>query len=384
MGIRNRDEQRRQAGCIAARNAAGTVRQNEFHAIETELAGHAAFGDARRILDRRRAFALLSLKKAASRASPSVQAFCKELCDERHRPAADAILADPVMLADIDALPSAIRRGDESRVAETEELCATMLRRMRTGTSDFPTAAGCPLRIHPPGASFAIALWDPDVPASIFKRRVEAAFHASCPKASLRRPEPAFVDAIERGCALLALVLPELCASVLAHVCLIGVVDSGRWSSSTAFCIVSTFFIRLEHSRPPWKIAETLLHEALHCKLGDIVRTRSIFSREYAGFPKIRAVWRENQTWHPSRAFSAFHVYVHLALFFARVEHMETAVAGAFGAMPASFRRGFQTALERAEYLRRAINDIGLLLTRDGRLMFAWLSQMLQRLSAAA
>ena len=365
----------------------GPVRQNELPAIETELAGHAAFGDARRILDRCRTFTLLRLE-TASRDQPSVQALCKQLRDERHRPAADAILADPVTLIGIDPLPPAIRRGDESRVAEIEELCAAVLRRLRDGTSDLPTAAGCPLSIHPHGASSAIALWDPDAPASMFKRRFESAFHASFPKASLRRPEPALVDAVERGCALLALGLPELAASVLAHVRLIGVVDSPKWVNSTTYSIVSTFFIKLEHSRTLWEIAEALLHEALHCKLGDIARTRSIFLREHflrghAGFPKIRAAWRENQPdWRPVRAFSAFHVYVHLALFFARVEQVETASAGAFGATPASFRDGFRTALERADHLRRAINAAGLPLGSDGRSMFAWLSQTLQRLSA--
>ena len=366
--------------------ATGPVRQNELHAIETELAGHAAFGDARRTLDRCRTFALLSLE-AASRDRPSVQALCKELRDERHRPVANAILADPVMLTGIDALLPAIRRGDESRVAEIEETCAAALRRLRDGALGLPTAAECPLSIHPRGASSAIALWDPDVPASMFKQRFESAFYGRVADASLRRPEPALVDAIERGCDLLALVLPELAASALAHVRLIGVMDSEKWASIVILSIASTLFIWLE--RTPWEIAASLLHEALHCKLGDIARTRSIFSRKHASSPKIRAVWRENQPeldadWRPTRAFAAFHVYVHLALFFARVEHMETASAGALGAMPASFRSGFRTALKRADHLRRAINDAGLPLGSDGRLMFAWLSQALQRLSAAS
>ena len=367
----------------------GSVCQDELRAIETELAGHRAFGDARRILDRRRAFALLRLE-AASRDRPPVQALCKELRGGRHRRATADILADPVVLADIEDLPEAHRRGDESRPPEIEELCAAVQRRLRDGTSGLPTAAGCLFRAHPRGASSAIALWDPDAPASIFKRRFESAFDTRIAKRypmSLRRPEPAFADAVERGCDLLALVLPELAASALAHLRLIGVISSETVISCVSPFIASTAFVRPTPSRTPWEMAEMLLHEALHCKLGDLARTRTAFRWEGDGLTTIRPVWRRNQPgadWPPARAFSAFHVYVHLALFFARVERLETPAAGAFGAMPASFRRGFRTALERADHLRRALRTAGRPVDSDDRSMFAWLSQTLQRLSAAA
>ena len=45
------------------------------------------------------------------------------------------------------------------------------------------------------------------------------------------------------------------------------------------------------------------------------------------------------------RAFSTFHVYVHLALFFERVEQMETASAGALEATPAAFRGSIKPPL---------------------------------------
>ena len=76
----------------------GSARQDELRAIETELAGHATFGDARRILDRRRAFALLRLE-TAFRDRPPVRSLCKQLRDERHRKAAADVFADPPALA---------------------------------------------------------------------------------------------------------------------------------------------------------------------------------------------------------------------------------------------------------------------------------------------
>ena len=364
----------------------GPARQDELHAIETELAGHATFGDARRILDRRRAFALLRLE-AAFRDRFPVRALCKELRDGRHRRAAAGVFADPVVLADIEGLPETSRRADESRGAEIEELCAAVQRRLRDGASGLPTAAGCLLSVHPRGTSSVITLWSPDAPESIFKQRFESTFHANITSASLRRPEPAFADAVERGCDLLVRVLPELAASALAHLRLIGVISSKKTRSCVCHFIESTAFVRPTPSRTPWEMAEVLLHEALHCKLGHLARTRAVFRWEGDGSMTIRPVWRRSQPgadWPLRRAFSAFHVYVHLALFFARVEHLDTPSAGAFGAMPASFRRGFRTALERADHLRRALSAAGRPVGSDCRSTFAWLSRTLQRLSATA
>ena len=361
-----------------------------LRAIEAELAGHATFGDARRILDRLRAVTLMRLE-AASPNRPPVQALCKELRNGRRRSDAADVLADPVVLTGVDDLLEATRRGDASRAAEIEELCAAALRRVRDGASGLPTAAGCRLHVHPAGTSPAIALWDPDAPASIFKRRFESAFDAlfgGLGVGSLRRPEPALADAVGRGRDLLALVLPDLAASALAHLRLIGCIGGEKVNSISEISIASTTFVSSDLVRTPWETAEMLLHEALHSKLGDLADSRQIFRWDGAA-PRIQVVWRRNRSggaadWPLHRAFAAFHVYVQMALFFARVERLETSATGAFGPMPASFRRGFRTALERAGHLRRALDAAGPPLGSAGRSMFAWLSQTLQRLPAAA
>ena len=362
-----------------------------LRAIEAELAGHATFGDARRILDRLRAVTLMRLE-AASPNRPPVQALCKELRDGRRRSAAADVLADPVVLTGVHDLLEATRRGDASRAAEIEELCAAALRRVRDGASGLPTAAGCRLHVHPAGTSPAIALWNPDAPASLFKRRFESALgdasFGELGAGSLRRPDPALADAVGRGRDLLALVLPDLASSALAHLRLIGCIGGEKTMSWSFVSIASTTFVASELIRTPWEMAAILLHEALHSKLGDLVDSRPIF-RWDGGAPTIQVSWRRNRSggaadWPLNRAFAAFHVYVHLALFFARVERLETPSAGAFGPMPASFRRGFRTALERAGHLRRALDAAGPPLGSAGRSMFAWLSQTLQRLPAAA
>ena len=362
-----------------------------LRAIEAELARHPVFADAQGILDRLRTVTLSSLE-AASLDRPLIRALCRELRDGRHRRAAADVLADPAVQLGIRDLWDAIRRGDERRLHESEELFAAVLRHLRDGTPGLPTAAGSPLRVRPRGASHDIALWDPDAPSSVFKRRFESAFYNPDPDlAHFRRPCPEFAEAVERGCDLLATLLPELGASALAHLRLIRVLRAEAAVGSTYIMLASTSSFSMAQLREPWVAAEALLHEALHCKLGALVYSRNVWRRD--GGPEgirslvIRPVWRRNQSgdreeWYPSRAFAAFHVYVHLALFFACVERLEALPAGGFGAPPASFREGLRTALDRAGWLGRALDDADMPFGRDGQALFAWLREMHGKLSS--
>ena len=359
--------------------------------MEAELAGHPVFGDAQGILDRRRAFALLRLGvRFPVQDRPLIQALYRELRRGRHRQAAAGILDDPAVLLDICDLRDATRRGDECRLHESEELFAAVLRHLRDGTPGLPTATGSPLRVRPRGASHDIALWDPDAPSSVFKRRFESALYTLYNPTRIRRPCPVFVEAVERGCDLLTTLLPELGASALAHLRLIGVFCGANIGSITNDRLASTSFFSMAGMRTPWVAAETLLHEALHCKLGALVGTRNVWRKddgtEGIRSLAIRPVWRRNQSggreeWPPDRAFAAFHVYVHLALFFARAERLEALPAGGFGAPPASFREGFRTALDRAGWLGRALDAADMPFGTDGRALFAWLWEMYGKLS---
>ena len=358
--------------------------------IEAELAGHPVFGDPQGIRDRLRTVTLLPLE-AASRDRPLIRALWRELRGGRHRRAAADVLEDPAVQLGIRDLLGATRRGYECRLHESEELFAAVLRHLRDGTSGLPTAAGSPLRVRARGASHDIALWDPDAPSSVFKRRFEAAFH-NPDLTRFRRPCPVFAEAVERGCDLLVTLLPELGASALAHLRLIRVLRAeAAVDSSTHILLASTSSFSMAQMRIPWGAAEALLHEALHCKLGALACSRNVWRRD--GGPEgirslvIRPVWRRNQSgadaeWPPSRAFAAFHVYVHLALFFARIERLEALPAGGFGAPPESFREGLRTALDRAGWLGRALDDADLPFGRDGRALFAWLWEMHGKLSS--
>ena len=360
--------------------------------IEAELAGDPVFGDPQGIRDHLRTVTLLPLE-AASWDRPLIRALCRELRDGRHRRAAADVLDDPAVQLGIRDLLEAIWRGDERRLHESEELFAAVLCHLRDGTPGLPTAAGSPLRVRARGASHDIALWDPDAPPSVFKRRFEAAFYNPDPDlAHFRRPCPVFAEAVERGCDLLVTLLPELGASALAHLRLIRVLRAeAAVDSSTHILLASTSSFSMARMRIPWVAAEALLHEALHCKLGALACSRNVWRRD-GGTEGIRSlvirpVWRRNQSgadaeWPPSRAFAAFHVYVHLALFFTRIERLEALPAGGLGAPPESFREGLRTALDRAGWLGRALDDADMPFGRDGRALFAWLWKMYGKLSS--
>ena len=241
--------------------------------IEAELAGQPAFGDAQGIFDRLRAIVLLFLEGAAKGGRPLIQALHQELRDGPHRQAA-TVLADPVVRAGWRGM---FRRNDESPVEDFDELFAATLRHLRKGASSLPTAAGCPLHARPRSVPHDIALYDPALSQPVFKRRLEADFDkyiGGWHPVLLQRPSPALVKAVERGCELLAALLPELAASALAHLRLIGFLSSkgsrqaANITNITSIRISSTTFLHRASLRTPWVAAEVLLHEAVHCKLG--------------------------------------------------------------------------------------------------------------------
>ena len=383
--------------------------QDVLRGAEDELAGHPVFGDARGILDRARTYSLLRLE-ALSRGRPLIRALCRALREERNREAAGDVLADPVVLHGIRGLLEESRQGAAPRLGESEDLggsadpdgstgpdgsgdiFAAVLEHLRSGTPGLPLAARCPLYLHPDGSTAPIAFWDPDVPDSIVKRRFESGVCPTPRLLDLRRPEPACVDALRRGYDLLATVLPALAPSVLAHVRLIGVIAGKYCSSLTKADLPSIMFLstrtKAEALRTPWELADMLLHESAHLKLTNVEISRSILLPPHrrTGRPAtIRAIWRQDAPenpadWDMQRALHAFHVYVHLALFYAGAESMEASLAGVFGPPPASLGHGLRTSLDRAEYLGRELAAVDRHLGPDGRTFRTWLSGLLSRM----
>ena len=374
-------------------------------ALERELAGHPVFGDTHGILHRARTLTLMRLE-ALSRGT-SARELVRELRKEGNRQAAADVLDDPVVLRSGRDLLEAVRRGERSTPGETadetEEVFATVLHHLRHGPPGLPVAAGCPHQFRSRLSGPSITVWDPDVPETVVARRFASIVNGYLSGSSrnaearcLQRPEPGFVDALLRGCDLLALLLPELSASVLDHVRLVGVLGDEhlRITSVTFIDIPSTMFISGEIvNLTPWQAAGTLLHEAVHLKLTDLATARSLYRPDALslrdGAPTIRAIWRWKEQgpladWPIRRAWYAFHVYVHLALFFARVERMEEFLADDFGTPPVPGGLGLERALGRAGYLGEELAaHVERMFDLDGRRLFAWLRRMLSCLCDA-
>ena len=220
-------------------------------AVEAECAGHAAFGDTHGILDRAHAILLLRLDAISRRSRPLLRELFHELQKGRNRHRGADILKDPVVLGEFSDLLALTRRSRRRPSDETEEIFAAVLYHLRNGRPGPPVAAGCVLRFRPNAATPPILLWDPAGPQSIVQRhfasRVNTMLSTEFPGQGdmLGRPTPAFAKTLDRGYHLLAMLLPALSTSVLAHVRVIGVFNQGKWSpeSLTSPRIASTFFI---------------------------------------------------------------------------------------------------------------------------------------------
>ena len=363
-----------------------------LRAVEAELADHALLGDSRRILDLQHGLSLLQLQ-AVSRGRPLLQELYLELRQERNRRAAVDVLKDPVTARSVADLLKV--DGERFPSDETETVFATVLRHLRNGTPGMPVATGCAIHFHPNDSTPPIALWDPSAPQSPVEQRfdslIKTNFSSYFPQigAILKPPEPAFAKSLERGYDLLSIILPELSASVLVHTRMLVVFSVGGAlgaKSVTDPWIPWTTFLS-DVSVTPWVRATQLLHEALHNKLRDIAEPRSIvWPASWDSPQKIQAIWhpdrsRDNANWLIWRAYFAFHVYVHLALLFARIERLAVSLAADFGAPPTYFERRLEKALGRAGYLGAELAvHADRYFTRDGRMLFAWLQDMLSRI----
>ena len=80
-------------------------------------------------------------------------------------------------------------------------------------------------------------------------------------------------------------------------------------------------------------LLESLFHEALHRKLGYILRTRDILKRNYSAgeSPKFDSPWARRQAWNTSlwpfdRVLDAWHVYAHLVVLYLAMQDAEWSI----------------------------------------------------------
>jgi hypothetical protein len=145
--------------------------------------------------------------------------------------------------------------------------------------------------------------------------------------------------------------------------------------------------------RNAWSIAETLLHEAAHKKLSDILLTWPIMRAGFSNVASrtIPAVWNRSHpafpnTWSIDRVLLGFHVYVHLGLFQLVASDRLEELAPRFGAAGGDVSRArMRRAFDKARYLGERLMPDGLgELADDGRHLAEWLWRILAQVDGDA
>ena len=364
---------------------------------ESELVSHPVFGDSSNIQRRAELYYFRGIEVVAKYEASAARALDAMTGDSCVRSSG---LAGPVIRRAINNALSSIKAGypnvgDEDRAA----LNATA-QNILDDAGPATLISSTPIRSSEEDCK-ALDVWDPNGAPGAMDSYFQALFDreiadsVSSGRVELRAPSSEMREQLKRGEKIVAQLVPELWSSVIGHVRLVAILDTTdrlQWMNSTrsdvcqnvsTHAIPSTVFLSPSPLRTAWHTAEALLHEAAHKKLSDLVLTRSVFREgfdsEHASL--IRAPWNRHLSWNSAdwstdRALFAFHVYIHLALFFERAEATNLERFGC-GAPPLSFRKERGKALDRATYLGAKLRSDSGDLGPDGRQLVTWLSTVL-------
>jgi hypothetical protein len=372
---------------------------------ELSLAEGEPFGDWRGIVRRTMTFyhrASEMLSEHVPAARDLAHALGRTSDERRYR-----VLGDPVVRDALSRSLEWLKAPTVSFPENLEEIIAAAVPFACEAAAVAPLESPTPRRLRLGVEPMYCWVWHderPDEPCgrhfrAMFER--EIAHSISSRPAVLRTCDERMEGNLVAGCRLLDALLPDLARSVRAHVHLVGVVDVAdkrHWGRETradlclnvsTHAIPGTIFLSPSPLRSPWHAAEALLHESAHKKLSDLVLTRPIFRAGFtaADSPTIRAPWNSPLTWNSNdwsidRALFAFHVYVHLALFFLVVEQRVDELIACYGPLhdmkPNRLARG---ALDKARYLGAALQRLaGGELGPDGKRLVDWLLSILSEL----
>ncbi|MFK3650803.1 aKG-HExxH-type peptide beta-hydroxylase [Lysobacter enzymogenes] len=207
-------------------------------------------------------------------------------------------------------------------------------------------------------------------------------------EAQLVRPSEAMVAQFDRACTLLQTLVPHVARSVFGHLHSVAFAHMRNergpmLTASGGDATPCMIFIAPEELANPWDTAVHIMHEAVHLKLSDLVRTSAAVVRE----DMVTLPWgREISV---SNCLFAFHAYVHLQIFRTAVERLGPELHATYGA-PEDYRAGtrahamsvvnnastapFSRGHERMAYLARQFrSEWSHYLTPFARRMVDWL-----------
>ncbi|HTE53818.1 MAG TPA: HEXXH motif-containing putative peptide modification protein [Kofleriaceae bacterium] len=226
--------------------------------------------------------------------------------------------------------------------------------------------------------------------AAELSERGDAGMNRVTPDASMRRR---IDDAFDLLSALLPLVGPSAIEHI-SSICVVGAqAENGTLlSASGGDELPSTIFIAPEQLDNLWDAAGHILHEGLHLKLFDVVRTGALVS--VGEDVTVEIPWRHIR-WTIPRVVFSFHVYVHMVLFKAAAERLGAPLHARFGEPRGNVKRGhamsvvrplesgpYASGQARAEFLGSQLEgEWSQYLTDDGRQFTRWLLDLMSSLT---
>jgi hypothetical protein len=372
--------------------------------IEQALVEDKPYGCSRFILSRTYTFYQFAIELLTERSSHLLH-FCEALreADPQNR---QIVLSNPVFRTTINEAIARIIGNSLTDWQQVEDVARAMLPTLHSSDYRDPLAAEIAdsPRIDYSGVASSIWVWNTNHPTHVLDRRFASLFQRELAlsglksPAALRAPDAQMLHTLIQGVQLLGDLLPDLTCSLLDHLRIIAIVDfdrassdydpshGGLFESASYDAIPGAIFLSPSSLNNPWSAAEVILHEAAHQKLNDIRLTHSIFRSGYSAeeSPKIHAVWNKSlagnsNQWPVDRAIGAYHVYVHLSLFFSTVEQKRGELELLYGpANDIDPDTRTHIAYERALYLghelkRHAQKD----LQADGYRLVDWLLAIL-------
>jgi hypothetical protein len=161
---------------------------------------------------------------------------------------------------------------------------------------------------------------------------------AGVEKCVLRKMPLEIIERIEICLEFLQEISPKLLHEVSFNVRHIAMIDFERWPSMSeqeyreigqsisSHLVPSCYFFSHHSLHSREKLIEAIYHEALHKKLSNILVAEPILHEGYdaASAPRFFSYWNRDTNWNGrnwefDRALYAFHVYVHLLVFYGAI-----------------------------------------------------------------
>jgi hypothetical protein len=302
---------------------------------DSRLQQHEQFGDSSKVVARVIERYKFALEVLALR-DPALRELARRV-EALDAGAADAVFGDLLLRAELE---SSIDRLETSG---PEGASGPTLVSLLTRTLDAVAAAphrslsrramARDLGVGPGGR---IWVWDlPDEPtpvSDLLRERIRLGFMPGAESGvEIIRPTPDMVKGLDRACALMERLVPQMAASVFRHLHSIAVAHirgprgrmlTGSGGDGTP-CMI---FIDPTELSNPWDTAGHILHEAVHLKLSDLIRTGAGVTED----GPIELPWGRRTAL--SNLLFAYHAYAHMQVFRAAVEELGPALHAEFGA----------------------------------------------------